>query len=306
MTQTYSVVRWRSSTDPVAASRGEMTWDEMCDMLAPGTDQWRPFESKADIPGWSPVSLRAGEDGVYRRRAALVDTVSCLVLDLDAGDTSEAIAGALHGSRACIHTTWSYTEEHPTYRVVIPFDSPCLVRWWAEVWLCAARWATSRGMRPDPAAKDACRLYYLPALPPSRLAMAARLDGEPLSWRRLMTDYPAPAPRAAPRALSTAELVARGVGAAEGGGDVRAGKYLSGVERRLSATAEGGRNTAAFRAGAALGGLVAAGTASDAVWRQRLVAAAMATGLDTREAEAAIDNGITRGATDGRPLPDRQ
>ena len=96
----FSVVRWRSSVDPVAESRAEMTWGEMGEMLAPGADQWRRYESKADIPGWSPVALLAGEDGVYRRRAAMVDTVSCLVLDLDAGDSAEAVVGALHGFRA--------------------------------------------------------------------------------------------------------------------------------------------------------------------------------------------------------------
>jgi hypothetical protein len=134
--------------------------------------------------------------------------------------------------------------------------------------------------------------------------MSRCLEGEPLSWRRLMTDYPAPrAPE--PRAPHDATVIQQAISAGDGGGDVRAGRYLSGVERGLSATAEGGRNAGAFRAGAALGGLIAAGTASDAVWRGRLVGAAMATGLDQREAEAAIDNGITRGTTDGRALPDR-
>jgi hypothetical protein len=302
---TYAVVRWRSSVDPVAEARAEMTWGKMCEMLAPGADQWLRYESKADIPGWSPVALRAGEDGVYRRRAALVDTVSCLVLDLDAGDSAEAVVGALHGLAACVHTTWSYTEEHPKFRAVIPFDVPCLMRWWSVVWSCAARWATSRGVRPDPATKDPCRLYYLPAWPPSGLAMSRCLEGEPLSWRRLMADYPAPTVAPVPFS-SRRQINQRGLDSMEGGDRARAERYLGGVERGLSATAEGGRNAGAFRAGAALGGLIAAGTASDAVWRGRLVGAAMATGLDQREAEAAIDNGITRGTTDGRALADRE
>lgn len=305
MSGTYAVVRWRSSVDPVAESRAEMTWREMGEMLAPGADQWLRYESKADIPGWSPVALLAGEDGVYRRRAALVDTVSCLVLDLDAGDSAEAVVGALHGLAACVHTTWSYTEEHPKFRVVIPFDVPCLMRWWSVVWSCAARWATSRGVRPDPATKDPCRLYYLPAWPPSGLAMSRCLEGEPLSWRRLMTDHPAPTVAPVPFS-SRRQINQRGLDSMEGGDRARAERYLGGVERGLSVTGEGGRNAGAFRAGAALGGLIAAGTASDAVWRGRLVRAAMATGLDQREAEAAIDNGITRGATDGRALADRE
>lgn len=305
MTQTYSVVRWRSSTDPVAQSCDDLTWDELTTVLAPGAAMWSRYDSKAQIPGWSPVALREGEDGVYRRRAALVDTVSCLVLDLDAGDSAEAVVAALHGSRACIHTTWSYTQEHPKFRAVIPFDAPCLMRWWGVVWSCAARWATSRGVRPDPAAKDPCRLYYLPAWPPSGLAMSTCLEGEPLSWRRLMVDYPAPI--SAPLPLpSRRQINQRGLDSLEGADRTRAEHYLIGVERRLLATGEGGRNSGAFRAGAALGGRIAAGTASDAAWRGRLVAAAMATGLDQREAEAAVDNGITRGATDGRALPDRE
>jgi len=305
VSSTYSVVRWRSSTDPVAESRHALTWDEMCALLAPAPDGWTVYGDKKAIPGWSPVELLAGEDGVYRRRAARVASISCLVLDLDAGDSPEAVEAALDGVQSCVHTTWSCTPEHMTFRVILPFETPCPVRWWSEVWSCGARWAAERGVRPDPAAKDACRLYYLPALPPGRPAASMRQAGALLSWRRLMLDYPAPPSPPASRAPSVRELVQRGLDSLEGGDKARADRYLTGVERGLAATAEGGRNAAAFRGGAALGGLIAAGTASDAVWRGRLVAAAMATGLDQREAENAIDNGITRGAADGRVLPDR-
>ena len=305
MSDTYAVVRWRSSVDPVAESRHALSWEEMCDLLAPAPDGWTVHGDKRAIPGWSPVELLAGEDGVYRRRAARVASISCLVLDLDSGDSPEAVEAALDGVQSCVHTTWSCTPEHMTFRVVVPFETPCPVRWWSEVWLCGARWAAERGVRPDPAAKDACRLYYLPALPPGRPAASMRQAGALLSWRRLMLDYPAPPPPAAARTPSVRELVQRGLDSLEGGDKARADRYLTGVERGLAATAEGGRNASAFRAGAALGGLIAAGTASDAVWRGRLVAAAMTTGLDQREAENAIDNGITRGAADGRVLPDR-
>ena len=305
MTDTYSVVRWRSSVDPVAESCDDLTWDELTTVLALGSTHWPKEDVKKKLPGWSPVRLRADEDGVYRRRAALVEHASLLVLDLDSGDVPTQVEAAVDGVQAIVHTTWSCTPEHPTYRVIVALEAPVPVLKWPAVWAAGARWAAARGVRVDPAAKDACRLYYLPARHPERNAWSMCSEGAPLSWRRLLTDYPAPTVAPVPFS-SRRQINQRGLDLMEGGDRARAERYLGGVERGLSATAEGGRNAGAFRAGAALGGLIAAGTASDAVWRGRLVGAAMATGLDQREAEAAIDNGITRGTTDGRALADRE
>ena len=63
--------------------------------------------------------------------------------------------------------------------------------------------------------------------------------------------------------------------------------------------AEGGRNLAAFRAGAVVGQLDAAGALAAETVIADMVAAACASGLDPREAENAIRNGIARGRQDG-------
>jgi hypothetical protein len=62
---------------------------------------------------------------------------------------------------------------------------------------------------------------------------------------------------------------------------------------------EGGRNLAAFRAGAVAAQLAEAGALELASARSALVAAAMSSGLSAREADDAVDNGIKRGRSDG-------
>lgn len=301
MTQTYSVVRWRSSKDPVAESCDDLTWEELSSVLAPGATHW-PLECfKARLPGWSPVRLCPDAAGVYRRRAALVEHASLLVFDLDSGDLHNQVEAAVDGVRAIVHTTWSCTPEHPTYRVIVALDAPVPAAKWPAVWSAGARWATERGVRVDPAAKDACRLYYLPARHPERNAWSMCSEGEPLSWRRLLADYP-DAPATPPPTASEFADVRRALLDLDGGGRIRAAAYMGAIVKGLSAAAEGGRNQAAFRAGAALGGLAVAGDVAVSDWRDGLVQSAINAGLDRREAEEVIDNGVRRGSEDGPKL----
>jgi hypothetical protein len=301
MMESFAVVRWRSLVDRVAQSREDLTWDELARVLVPAAGAWPAARTKETLPGWSPVRLRPDEAGVYRRKAPLVEHMSLLVLDLDEGDPLDQVAASVDGVRAIVHTTWSHTPELPKYRMVVALTEPVPVSRWEAVWAAGARWAGARGVRADRAAKDACRLYFLPARHPEREAFAGRSEGVPLSWRRLLTDYPAPS--AAPP-LTPTEITARRrtLYELEGGGRVRAAAYLGGIVRGLAGAAEGGRNQAAFRAGAALGGLAAAGDVAVADWRGELVQAAMNAGLDRREAEEVIDNGVRRGLEDGPKL----
>lgn len=215
MSGTYAVVRWRSSVDPVAESCDDLTWDELTTVLALGATHWPKEEVKKKLPGWSPVRLRADEDGVYRRRAALVEHASLLVLDLDSGDVPTQVEAAVEGVQAIVHTTWSCTLEHPTYRVIVALEAPVPVLKWPAVWAAGARWAAARGVRVDPAAKDACRLYYLPARHPERDAWSMCSEGAPLSWRRLLTDYPAPTVAPVPRMINISRRTPWSVKAAD-------------------------------------------------------------------------------------------
>ena len=263
--------------------------------------------SKESIPAWMPTILRPDDAGRFRRAKASVVAVSCLVLDLDQGEPLDRAAALADGYTAMMHTSWSHTPEHPKARLVFPFAEPAPVARWEQVWDAAARWAKLGGLTLDPATKDASRLYFLPAYPVGdearRRAFRAwvRYDDadQLLSWRRLLLDHPAPVEaRRHPPVASSAYRAMPGQDATAGRRRFAAA-IIDTRARELASMGEGGRNLAAFRAGAVAAQLAEAGVLDLAAARAALVASAISSGLSAREADDAIDNGIKRGRSDG-------
>jgi len=95
--------------------------------------------------------------------------VTALVLDYDSKLTAATVAeaavawSALAGS---IHTTWSNSAAHPCFRVILPFARPVTPDEFARVWGGRARRRSFFGHKVDPAARDASRLWFLPAVRP--------------------------------------------------------------------------------------------------------------------------------------------
>lgn len=265
-----------------------------------------PHEGKKeDCLAWSPVRLRRDEAGRYRRAARYVDAVTCLVLDLDRGEPLKRAKPLIEGRRAILHTSWSHSPSHPKGRIVFPFAEPAPASKWPDVWTSAERWAKEAGLTMDPATKDMSRLYFLPAYPKGdaerRAAFWAKAwDGEYLSWRWLLTQYPKP--RVEVRTFPPVQTAnVRGLPGQDRTEQRRrfARRVIETRAEELATTAEGGRNLLAFRAGAAAAQLHAAGVLDLEEARGVLLGAAMAAGLSQREADAAIQNGMNRGVSDG-------
>lgn len=289
----------------------DVSWDEMADVLTRPIDHAGPPddpETKRRIPGWIPARFRPTIEGEYRRKAEFVDAVSCLVLDLDSGEPPERARDIASGHAAVYHTSWSHTPEHPKGRLTLPFASPCPVDRWGAVWASGARWAASRGLTVDPATKDPCRLFFVPAVPVGDAARRSQFaswaqGGDLLSWRDLLVTYPPPpvSRRHTPIAWTGGRgLPGQDQTSAEHDRRCRFARAVVETRaREISGMGQGGRNVATFRAGAAIGQLAAAGVIDENAAAGVILQAAMAAGLDEREARDAIKNGLLRGAKDG-------
>ncbi len=260
---------------------------------------------KLECLAWMPVRLRPDEQGRLRRAARYVEAVSCLVLDLDQGEPLRRAKPLIEGRRAILHTSWSHTFAYPKGRIVFPLAEPAPASKWGDVWTAAEQWARSVELTIDPATKDTSRLYFLPAYPKGdaerrRVFWAKAWDGEYLSWRWLVTQYPKP--RVEVRTFAPVQTAnVRGLPGQDRTEQRRrfAWRVIETRAEELATTAEGGRNLLAFRAGAAAAQLHAAGVLDLEEARGVLLGAAMAAGLSQREADAAIQNGMNRGVSDG-------
>lgn len=114
--------------------------------------------AKMDLRLWSPAHYREGA----RRESTDVLHVSCLVLDYDSGAPIEESSAHWRGCFHVVHSTWSYTPEHPKYRLVLPLARPVLGDDWRRFW----DWGAARaGMRNDPALKSPASTFALPSTP---------------------------------------------------------------------------------------------------------------------------------------------
>ena len=168
---------WRPSGAPFWM--GSMSLSQITQRMT----RFEVLPSKGRSRCWSPIRLRPLESGEYRRRNALVDFVSCLVVDLDDGGIDrDKLRDALGDVHAIYHSTYSSTPEHPKGRAIMPLDRPCPVSLWPRMW----QWVEARlGADMDRVCKDPARVFYLPSHP---------ADGHCESWvhraQLLKVDYP--------------------------------------------------------------------------------------------------------------------
>ncbi|MCB9603594.1 MAG: hypothetical protein H6720_25015 [Sandaracinus sp.] len=153
--------------------------------------------AKMDLRLWSPAHFREGA----RRESTDVQHVSCLVLDYDSGAPIEESTAHWRGCFHVVHSTWSYTHEHPKYRLVLPLARPVMADDWRRFW----DWGAARaGMRNDPALKSPASTFALPATPAREapriaLVRAGRLfdpleSGLPLRTDVVPDEVPPPGP----------------------------------------------------------------------------------------------------------------
>lgn len=130
-----------------------------------------------DGPAWIPGEL------VGPRCDANMKSVSALVLDFDELQRRdvERLWVVLSGRQGFAHTSASHTEEAPKWRVVLPLVRAVAGDAWRERWLAAVAWLGLKGrLKPDAAAKNPSRLYYLPTNLVDVTPNWHRLEGEAL------------------------------------------------------------------------------------------------------------------------------
>ena len=298
----YPVARVATARDPVAV----VEWVDWPTLVRGLTKCRRVQGGKLDAPGWLPVEFAAGREE-YRHRSN-VGAIWALVCDLDEGILLHEVQEALRGMglRYVLHTTWSHSIDHHKARVVLPLSEPCPAFRWEAVWAAGSRWAEAHGMTVDAACKDPSRYYVLPALPadasPQRVSwfVGESRDGDLLSWRELLHEYP-PAPmEERPRtALTSLGSTTQELSQEER----RRRGFARGLVRhrcqQVAAQGKGGRNGRTFAAARAVGQLSVSGVV-DVDWAlSEIEAAAMSAGLPAKEARRAVTQGYHYGQQDG-------
>lgn len=116
-------------------------------------------KAKGELRVWSPTLYAPGAE---KRGGEHVTHLSCLVLDHDDGTRIEDASARWSQYFHVVHSTWSHTEAHPRFRLVLPFAHLVAARDWLRVW----QWAAARsGHAFDAALKNPSSHYALPAVP---------------------------------------------------------------------------------------------------------------------------------------------
>ena len=148
---------WNKARHP---SQRRWDWSMMRKHL---TERWPVYADKGQLPAWSPTVYAEGST----RGAEGVEAVTCLVFDFDDGTDLLAPAHAFSDWPFLLHTSWSHTEEHHKFRLILPLEVPIPVEKWQGAYLDAlALWKSRKpdgAGDPDPQCSDPCRIYYLPA-----------------------------------------------------------------------------------------------------------------------------------------------
>ena len=108
------------------------------------------------------------------RRGEYVDKINMIVFDVDGGykyPSIEDINPAARSFLFLIYPTFSYTEDKPKYRVIIPLSNPVPAKYWKQIyhpqitgvfnWLVNDKKAN---LTLDMSCSDPNRLYYLPSI----------------------------------------------------------------------------------------------------------------------------------------------
>ena len=121
---------------------------------------WIESLQKEMVPLFSPIVLREGAI----RKDDNVDLVTAMVLDFDSGEMDlDKIRDALEPNGYYGHTTWSHSEAHPKYRVVVPMDKPVAAKSWKMFWRA---FVEERQLPVDKKCCNPSRIYYFPSFRP--------------------------------------------------------------------------------------------------------------------------------------------
>lgn len=159
----YSITLWQSLFSKKPAYEKSWSLETLASALS--KPRIRP-DDKKKLPLWAPSRLVAPEQrqispsGGYRLKAN-VESLSCLVLDYDEGETIDHAKEVWQKYTFILYTSYNHTKKHHKFRVVLPLASPVLAKNWPGVW----GWAqVFSGLKIDEKCKDPLRIYYLPCI----------------------------------------------------------------------------------------------------------------------------------------------
>lgn len=277
-TPQYSIARFNRATD--RQPRPEvLPWRDLARLLT--THEKRAAK---DGPLFSPTIYR---DGATRGKAN-VEYVTCLVLDFDSGIAPGPLRARwdADGLAYALHSTHSHRHDFPKWRAIFPLARPVAGNDWPGVWRKLA--ATIGAGHVDVSAKDASRIYYLPACPPeySACAFAGIHDGAPLDPASI-PDLPDETPQRPP--------IERPVTLNGIDGDPYRERAITDELAALCGAGEGTRNATLNKVAFRVGQFVGAGRYSRSDAEYELQHAALSIGLPSGEAQRTIQSGLDAG-----------
>lgn len=115
-------------------------------------------DAKKDMRLWSPTRY---QEGWKERGTDGVTHISCLVLDYDSGVRIPEARSVFGEYFHLFHTTWSHSEEHPKFRVVLPLAVSCPVSGFDRL----RAWAHAKAAGEfDPVPSGPAATYALPVV----------------------------------------------------------------------------------------------------------------------------------------------
>ena len=124
---------------------------------------WVESEEKEYVKLFSPIIPVISESGEFltARKDANVSMITAMVLDFDNDEkTISEIRSALEPNGYYGHTTWSHSEAHPKYRIILPIDKYVPAAAWKGVW---KTFVDERKLPVDKKCCNPSRIYYFPS-----------------------------------------------------------------------------------------------------------------------------------------------
>lgn len=123
---------------------------------------WIESSKKEYVKLFSPIILKENCEGIESsRKDSSVAFVTAMVLDFDNDDMElDKIKEALEPNGYYGHTTWSHSEAHHKYRIIVPMDKPVEASAWKGVWKA---FIDERSLPVDKKCCNPSRVYYFPS-----------------------------------------------------------------------------------------------------------------------------------------------
>lgn len=288
---TIYITRFRSLTVPQGESESYADWEEL---VADFEANYDVIAEKKDGQGWAPATF-SGD----MRSKRNVERVSCLVFDYDKGTTTMQAAfdfwcwaafAAFEKqpfTTAClVHTSYSHTEEHPKFRVILPLSRAVDGNEYEAIWSFCAELAAKAGHELDQACKDASRMWFFPACKPgSEVAFLFTENAQHVDVRRILKECGYRKKTKGTKASSESVLSS-------------ASRFFEKGIDQIRDAAQGERNQVLNRVAYVAGRYIAGGRLNEDRVRREVFEAGVACGLDPSEVENTLHGAIERGKDD--------